>query len=321
MNAPAAGADPLVTITLTEAGAIFEGLTNVHRYDRPSPAEVASYVRNLLGPNPGGAGVHIIGAEEDVEKLDRALAGYDVVLTAERPAQRHPVVPPLRAEEETVVITRPSAPPSVREGVGRWIDGNGAWVLGAGVVAVTAVVAGAIWATVAPGGEDAAAPQAPADVAGSAPGSAVAPPVASSSVRAPSVVVVRQGLSVELPPGFRVEPDGQMWRATGADPNFRLQLAVDNLYELPAEEMAAQVLRDIEADPEVELVSNDGAAITYLETAPDGSEALWRTWADAGHQLFVGCHTRSAPTTVQQATCRMAMDSADYDPEAVDSVT
>ena len=76
--------------------------------------------------------------------------------------------------------------------------------------------------------------------------------------------------------------------------------------------MAEQLLADIEADPEVELVDTDGVAVTYLERAADASQALWRTWPDGAVQLFVGCHTRLEPTVVQRATCRMAMESAAY---------
>ena len=117
---------------------------------------------------------------------------------------------------------------------------------------------------------------------------------------------------MQLPAGFGLEADDGMWRATGGDPDFRLQIAVEHLYQLPAQTMAEQLLADIEADPEVELVDTDGVAVTYLERAADGSQALWRTWPDGAVQLFVGCHTRLEPTVVQRATCRMAMESAAY---------
>ena len=134
----------------------------------------------------------------------------------------------------------------------------------------------------------------------------------ASVSESPTVRLEQDGLSVQLPAGFGLDADDGMWRATGGDPDFRLQIAVEHLYQLPAQTMAEQLLADIEADPEVELVDTDGVAVTYLERAADGSQALWRTWPDGAVQLFVGCHTRLEPTVVQRATCRMAMESAAY---------
>ena len=127
-----------------------------------------------------------------------------------------------------------------------------------------------------------------------------------------SISIERDGLTVQLPAGFTLEADDDMWRATGSDPNFRLQIAVEHLYQLPARTMADQLLADIETDPEVELVDTDGISVTYLERAGDGSQSLWKTWPNGTVQLFVGCHTRAEPTVVQRATCRMAMESAEY---------
>ncbi|WP_291313184.1 type VII secretion-associated protein [Corynebacterium sp. UBA2622] len=322
------GTQPVLTITVTETTVVFGGVANVYRYDRPSAADIASYVRSLLGPEPGGAVVHVVAVEEEVDKLDRAFAGYDITLTAERPGD--PLDPDgggvqratPRAEWDTVQITRPSA-----GGGPRWVEGNGGWILAAAVVVVSAVAAGAIWASVGRSGEGPASPPRGRDAVTAAGPDAVEDDggvVASREgewasdgpAEPPTMVVERQGLRVELPAGFSLVPDGGMWRATGGDPNFRLQIAVDELFQLPPAEMLEQVLLDIERDPEVELVGNDGGVVMYLQRAPDGSETLWRTWADGGRQLFVGCHTRYAPTTVQQATCRMAMASAAFDSAA-----
>ncbi len=319
---------PEVTITVTESSVVFGGRTNVYRYDRPSPPEIAAYVRGVLGPEPGGAVVHVVGEQDVVEKLDRAFTGYDITLTAGHPADSGPPGDAGGGARQaagdtpwdTVQITRPEP-----GGAGRshWVEEHGGWVLGAAVVIVSAVSAGAIWASVGRSGAEAAdsvgsgqgrpALGAPAGVA--AEGEDASGTSTSVHPDPPTMVVERQGLRVEVPAGFSLVPDGEMWRATGDDPNFRLQIAVDNLYHLPAARMLEQVLLDIEADPEVELVSNDGAAVLYHQRAPDGSETLWKTWADGGHQLFVGCHTRYAPTTVQQATCRMAMGTAAFDPK------
>ncbi|SDS48218.1 type VII secretion-associated protein [Corynebacterium timonense] len=298
---------PDLSITITRDVVIFDGAARLYRYDRPSPAEIASYVRSVFGPDPGGAVVHVVAEEGDVDALDQALAGYDIVLTAERPREEpeNPEDHTLAPAGEEVEITRPQ-PRVARTG--------SPWVLPAVVIAVVLVIGAAIWGTVALGADEPpAATTAPSSEQASP--SVQAPPSAPAPAR---VVIVREGLSVEVPPGFSVAPDAEMWRATGPDPDFRLQLAVEELYQLPPEEMIAQVLRDIEADPEVELVSNDGSVVQYLQRSPDGSEAMWKTWAHSGRQLFVGCHTRTAPTTVQQATCRMAMDSASFDSSAAD---
>ena len=129
-----------------------------------------------------------------------------------------------------------------------------------------------------------------------------------------TTVLEQDGLRVELPAGFTLAENGDTWRATGLDPDFRLHMAVEQLYNLPAHTMAEQVLRDIEADPETQLVDTDGHSLTYLEFPGDGSEVLWKTWPHDNYQIFVACHTRTAPTTVQQATCRMAFDSAEFSP-------
>lgn len=305
MTSPAA-----LTVTMTPSGVVFSGAANVYRYDRPSPPEVAAYIRSTLGPDPAGAVVHVVGREDDVEKLDQALAGYDVVITAERPAEQtaSPSAVVGDAETETLLIPRP-------EPGGR--PGYAGMYIGAAVVAAAVLAGAAIWATAARDPGDAQAVPQPEVSPTSEEAEAASPATpATPAPKSPTVVVQRQGLGVELPAGFTVAPDGDMWRGTGADPDLRIQLAVDNLYDLPPEHMTQQVLRDIEADPEVTLVSNDGSTVMYRQISPDGSETLWKTWADGGHQLFVGCHTRTAATTVQQATCAMAMDSAVFDAEA-----
>ena len=62
---------------------------------------------------------------------------------------------------------------------------------------------------------------------------------------------------------------------------------VEQLYNLPAHTMTEQVLCDIEADPETQLVDTDGHSLTYLEFPGDGSEVLWKTWLHDNYQIFV----------------------------------
>lgn len=329
---------PDLTVTITPDATVFEGLANVRRYDHPSPADIAAYIRSVIGPFPDGTQVHVEAGGDDFARVSEALADYDIVLTRGpredgdgpsgegRHALKEPAEPAEAAEpaepaepadwwdDEPIQVERPSA-----DGAARL---HRAWIVGACVVAVALAIAAAIWATMAALGDGAgeALPEAPTSAASpseavtSAPTSAPAEPESAPA----GVVIVREGLMVRVPAGFEVEPDGDMWRATGDDPDFRLQLAVDPLYQLPPEELTAQLLRDMDGDPQVELVHNDGRALTYKETGADGSEALWRTWAEGGHHISVGCHTRTAPNQVQSATCRMAMDSAAFDADHAD---
>ncbi|MDY5786422.1 type VII secretion-associated protein [Corynebacterium sp.] len=307
MSTPTLSETPALTITMKGAAVIFEGVSNVYRYDRPGPADVAHHVRSVLGAEPGGAVVHVVGEDDDVDALSRALVGYDITLTAEP----LPVVAPDTVEDTSTELRVQRPTPDGRSKDGQRGDG---WVIAAAAVVVAALAAGAIWSSLSSRvvADNTAVSQssAPTSVA----------PTASTTPRSTqpatprTVVVERQGLRVELPAGFTIVPDGDMWRATGDDPDFRLQIAVENLYQLPAEQMVAQVVDEVEADPEVELVSNDGTLVHYTQRSADGSVAEWRTWADGGHQLFVGCHTRQEATTVQKATCRMAMESAEFEP-------
>lgn len=292
-------------ITATDASTVITGAANVHRFDAPSSREIAGTVRATLGPDPAGAEVHIAADERRLRELADLLAGYDIALTTETLGPEPDPVPPT----DSFPAVSAAAPEPRR----------GTWVLVA-VVAVVAVVCAVVIVRLVGGrggGEpDApvAAPSVPESVPESVPVSTSgAPEVTSIREQPPATVrLERDGLSVELPAGFALEADDGTWRATGEDPDFRLHIAVERLYALPARTMAEQLLADIEADPEVELVDTDGVAVTYLERVGDGSQSLWRTWPEGANQLFVGCHSRREPTTVQRATCRMAMESAQF---------
>lgn len=286
-------------VTATDASTVFTGAANVHRFDAPSSSEIAGTIKTVLGPNPAGATVHITADHARLRELEYALADYDIDLTTE---QLDCAPAPLADDPPT-----DSFPPVEHESNGP------VWVVAVIVALVAAVVAGAIYFTVR-GGDDV-----PAEVEDEAEAEAhvearpVPEVMSSTSEQAPQTVMLEQdGLRVELPAGFALEADDGTWRATGDDPNFRLHIAVEHLYQLPAQTMAEQLRADIEADPETELVDTDGTSVTYLERAGDGSQALWKTWPHGRTQLFVGCHTRAEPTNVQRATCRMAMESAEY---------
>lgn len=315
-------------ITATDASTVFTGAADVHRFDAPSSREIANTIRTVLGPNPDGAHVHITADDTRLRELEYALADYDIDLTTELLGPDPADVP--RS------LNAPSAPPAPWDpprdpptdtfaAIADNRSSNiGVWIIAA-VVAVVAVVCAVVIYYVVWGGSAGSAgsadraegtassvetPTATEAAAGATPSVAV-----ESSIReeAPQTVLLEQdGLQVELPAGFALEADDGTWRATGDDPNFRLHIAVERLYQLPAKTMAEQLLADVEADPQTELVDTDGTSVTYLERAADGSQALWKTWPHGTTQLFVGCHTRHEPTTVQRATCRMAMETAEF---------
>ena len=287
-------------ITATDASTVITGAANIHRFDAPTSREIAGTVRSVLGPDPHGAPVHIAADPQRLSELTHALADYDIDLTTE-PLQ--PVAP--TPDDTPEPFHRP--PPPEQE------SRSGVWIIAAVVAAVALACAAVIWGltsgkTQSPGEEEPPPSQPPETQ--SAP---VSSPVQEEErAEQTSISIERDGLTVQLPAGFTLEADDDMWRATGSDPNFRLQIAVEHLYQLPARTMADQLLADIETDPEVELVDTDGISVTYLEHAGDGSQSLWKTWPNGTVQLFVGCHTRAEPTVVQRATCRMAMESAEY---------
>lgn len=342
-------------ITVTDTATTFSGATNLHRFDSPSPRDIAAQVRKTFGPDPAGASVHLVATPGLAAQVEAALAGYNVSLTAEdaeggedggelggsggfdagglQPEALGGWGSPLEAPAAgQVVLKRPVE----AAGAGRdWA----VWIIGAVVAAAAAVCAVAIAATsrslFAPPVEAPPAAEEPRGASedgsdregdeagdraggdegrgGARGGGGAGEGRASQSNQAP-VTLERDGLRVELPAGFSLDDAGPPWRATGLDPDFRLEIAMDELYNLPPETLVDQLRRDVEADPATELVAVDGATLIYVEHPGDGSQVLWKTWSRDNRQLFVGCHTRRAPTTVQQATCRMAMESAVYQP-------
>lgn len=287
-------------ITATDASTVITGAANIHRFDAPTSREIAGTVRSVLGPDPHGAPVHIAADPQRLSELTHALADYDIDLTTE-PLQ--PVAP--TPDDTPEPFHRP--PPPEQE------SRSGVWIIAAVVAAVALACAAVIWGLTSGKAQSSGEAEPPP----SQPPETQSTPVSSPAqeeerAEQSSISIERDGLTVQLPAGFTLEADDDMWRATGSDPNFRLQIAVEHLYQLPARTMADQLLADIETDPEVELVDTDGISVTYLERAGDSSQSLWKTWPNGTVQLFVGCHTRTEPTVVQRATCRMAMESAEY---------
>lgn len=325
----------LLTVTVDEECTVFSGLANVHRYDQPSAGEIVSYIRSVLGDNPQWAPVHLVAGETELARLIQAFGDYEVELTCEAldgddganssgafdDTDTHPATAEWEEVEE-ITVRRPVLEPR-RERLGA------SGYLLVGVVALVAVVcAAAIWFVAGRGSgaeadleeAGAAPPDAAADAAlsadmlGDGAEDSPAPEAERGQATMEKVTLEQDGLSVELPVGFHLEPDGDMWRATGPDPDFRLQLAVDPLYGVPSEEVMRQVQKDIENDPELRHTDSDETTVRYEHTLPDGSHALWSTWTDRDVQISIGCHTRTAPTTVQLATCTMANESARFTP-------
>ncbi|WP_286205440.1 type VII secretion-associated protein [Corynebacterium afermentans] len=287
-------------ITATDASTVITGAANIHRFDAPTSREIAGTVRSVLGPDPHGAPVHIAADPQRLSELTHALADYDIDLTTE-PLQ--PVAP--TPDDTPEPFHRP--PPPEQE------SRSGVWIIAAVVAAVALACAAVIWGLTSGKAQSSGEAEPPPSQPPGTQSAPVSSPVQEEEeAEQSSISIERDGLTVQLPAGFTLEADDDMWRATGSDPNFRLQIAVEHLYQLPARTMADQLLADIETDPEVELVDTDGISVTYLERAGDGSQSLWKTWPNGTVQLFVGCHTRTEPTVVQRATCRMAMESAEY---------
>lgn len=334
------GGGALLTVTVDDECTVFSGLANVHRYDQPTASEIVSYIRSVLGENPQWAPVHLIADEAELTRLIQAFGDYEVELTCEAldggetdssgagkdtDTDSHPATAEWE-EVGAISVRRPVLEPRRRERFG-----TSGYLL-VGVVALVAVVcAAAIWFVAGRGSgaeadvdglgvappddaDDAADAALPADMIGDGAEDGPADDPEPEQPKMEKVTLEQDGLSVELPVGFHLEPDGDMWRATGPDPDFRLQLAVDPLYGVAPEDVMRQVQKDIENDPELRHTDSDETSVRYEHALPDGSHALWSTWTDRDVQISIGCHTRTAPTTVQLATCTMANESARFTP-------
>lgn len=307
-------AQPALRITVTEASTIYSGAVQLQRFDAPAPRDIAAYVRTIFGPDPAGVHVHITATEPLLREFEEALGAYEVVLTTEV-LSALPVVPAVPPGGPTTdVFDLPERPRD---------DARGAtWVVVAVVaLAVVACLAAVVFtARSLFGGSNTASTAAPVPTPTAALDAetstqAHTSPPTSAPAQPDTVTLERAGVTIELPAGFTLERDGEMWRAAGGDPDFRLQVAVEELYNLPEQAMLQQLLSEVDTSEDLDMVDTDGHSLTYREQPGDGSEVLWKTWPQDNHQIFLGCHTRTEPTTVQQATCRLAMDSATFDAE------
>lgn len=118
-----------------------------------------------------------------------------------------------------------------------------------------------------------------------------------------------EGMSLVLPQGFRTSVEGGLVTAAGEDPNLRILLAADPLFNVPVDVLFTEIKEQIESDPALRDPVEDSGRLTYTEDPGDGSRVTWMMWEDKGHQMSVGCHTKFEPNVVQKAACRMAAES------------
>ncbi|MDK8471360.1 type VII secretion-associated protein [Corynebacterium accolens] len=118
-----------------------------------------------------------------------------------------------------------------------------------------------------------------------------------------------EGLSVVLPTGFQATVEEGLVTATGEDPDLRILLAADSLFNVPARALFDEIKAQVDKDPELRDVSEDAGRLHYIEDPGDGSVVEWTIWEDTGHHMSVGCHTRHDANAVQKAACRMATES------------
>lgn len=118
-----------------------------------------------------------------------------------------------------------------------------------------------------------------------------------------------EGLSVVLPTGFQATVEEGLVTATGEDPDLRILLAADSLFNVPAKALFGEIKAQVDKDPELRDVSEDAGRLHYIEDPGDGSVVEWTIWEDTGHHMSVGCHTRHDANAVQKAACRMATES------------
>ena len=118
-----------------------------------------------------------------------------------------------------------------------------------------------------------------------------------------------EGLSVVLPTGFQATVEEGLVTATGEDPDLRILLAADSLFNVPAKALFGEIKAQVDKDPELRDVSEDAGSLHYIEDPGDGSVVEWTIWEDTGHHMSVGCHTRHNANAVQKAACRMATES------------
>ncbi|MDY5840415.1 MAG: type VII secretion-associated protein [Corynebacterium camporealensis] len=339
-----------VTITVLDAATVFEGPETVYRYDLPGTGIVEGWAledtiqqaEKICGENWPDVDAEVIAdpsvteaSIEAVTILERQLSAAGVSVTAQQPVATAsavdtetppttavtPVVdaadnPPLHTAASTELsdahepgpahaLREPPLKQRVLRSVS-WID-----PFHVIIAAVILAVVGVSWWAMRNDGDTAAATDSSlAAVSEERPESSEQDPEQAPNKPAETSDIEVEGLSVTLPAGFRTSIDDGLITATGGDPNLRVLLAADPLYNVPADALFAEIKSEVDKDDELHGAEEEAGKLRYSEK-PKGDESVvtWTTWVDDDEQLSVGCHTRVEPTTPQNAACRMAVDS------------
>lgn len=131
----------------------------------------------------------------------------------------------------------------------------------------------------------------------------------SAQLRPGQQAIDVEGMSLVLPQGFRTSVEDGLVTAAGEDPNLRILVAADPLFNVPVDVLFTEIKEQIESDPALRDPVEESGRLTYTEDPGDGSRVTWMMWEDKGHQMSVGCHTKFEPNVVQKAACRMAAES------------
>lgn len=131
----------------------------------------------------------------------------------------------------------------------------------------------------------------------------------SQQLRPGQQAIEVEGMSLVLPQGFRTSVEDGLVTAAGEDPNLRILLAADPLFNVPVDVLFDEIRQQIESEPSLHDPVEESGRLSYTEDPGDGSRVTWMMWEDKGHQMSVGCHTKFEPNVVQKAACRMAAES------------
>ncbi|MDU0478730.1 type VII secretion-associated protein [Staphylococcus chromogenes] len=297
-----------IKITVLEAATVFDGPEHIYRYDLPGSGITAGWaisavvdqIKTIAGDRWPNIDVEVSGDERAVEMLTRTLLNKGI--------GAYP--------SEALDNPMADAPDIVRPTRGK--DHSRTWEFSWFHVAIAAVICSVI--AVSWWGLDSSAPTethaVPPPISSAPPSSAMATvPAAPSPARDDATVVEHGPIRMKVPRDFTLAPrqDGKL-QATGRDPNFRILVAADPIYDVePAairHEVELMVSRDNALSPLAgEKLRGDTPTVDYHENPGDGSNVRWVSWVEHGHQFSVGCHSRFEITVPHRAACRMAVES------------
>lgn len=306
-------------VTVLDTATIFEGIDTLYRYDLPGtgleegwalPA-VVDQIREMYAAVWPDVEVIVDGSETATDMLTRTLLNKGVtaysIEALTDPALESCAISPF--PEDRFTIERPTAGKSGRRFTAfhAIVAGIAAVVLaGAGMLINNAMRVdvptrhSAAETTAAEHGHKAQV------VANSTtPSTTAAGPM-------PQVATIGN-VVLSVPEGFEIAPreDG-MFVAHGPDPELRILVAADPIYNVAPEAVRREIDAMVEQDSTLsaqsdEHVRGEGVVTqTYREEPGDGSIVQWITWVQGEYQFSVGCHSRHTATIPQKAACRMA---------------